>query len=81
MLKQFDVHLLLTGPTGCLRGMVLVTEEDCRAGGVDPCPPTCSDLSMASNCSATCVIGKDYTHGMCIQCLKSLEDLQRLPCL
>lgn len=44
--------------SGCLNNMVLVTEEDCRAGRVEPCPPTCSHLSSASNCTATCVPGK-----------------------
>ncbi|XP_014875306.1 SCO-spondin [Poecilia latipinna] len=53
--------------TGCVSGMVLVKEEDCRAGRVDPCPPTCSDLSMTSNCSATCVIGCRCPHGLYLQ--------------
>uniref|UniRef100_A0A087Y443 SCO-spondin n=1 Tax=Poecilia formosa TaxID=48698 RepID=A0A087Y443_POEFO len=56
-----------TNETGCVSGMVLVKEEDCRAGRVDPCPPTCSDLSMTSNCSATCVIGCRCPHGLYLQ--------------
>uniref|UniRef100_A0A3Q2CH68 SCO-spondin n=1 Tax=Cyprinodon variegatus TaxID=28743 RepID=A0A3Q2CH68_CYPVA len=52
---------------GCVSGMVLVAEEDCNAGRVDPCPPTCSDLSMTSNCSATCVIGCRCPYGLYLQ--------------
>ncbi|KAI4806607.1 hypothetical protein KUCAC02_017425 [Chaenocephalus aceratus] len=40
--------------TGCVEGMVLVTEADCQAGRVEPCPPTCSHLSSSSNCTAAC---------------------------
>ncbi|XP_010767368.1 SCO-spondin, partial [Notothenia coriiceps] len=43
--------------TGCVEGMVLVTEADCQAGRVEPCPPTCSHLSSSSNCTAACVPG------------------------
>ncbi|KAI9545246.1 hypothetical protein NQZ68_037826 [Dissostichus eleginoides] len=41
--------------TGCVEGMVLVTEADCQAGRVEPCPPTCSHLSSSTNCTAACV--------------------------
>ncbi|KAM4544149.1 SCO-spondin [Fundulus diaphanus] len=53
--------------TGCVSGMVLVTEEDCRAGRVDLCPPTCSDLSLTNNCSATCTIGCRCPYGLYLQ--------------
>uniref|UniRef100_A0A3Q2QHI6 SCO-spondin n=1 Tax=Fundulus heteroclitus TaxID=8078 RepID=A0A3Q2QHI6_FUNHE len=53
--------------TGCVSGMVLVTEEDCRAGRVDLCPPTCSDLSLTTNCSATCTIGCRCPYGLYLQ--------------
>lgn len=43
---------------GCSAGMVLVTEEDCRAGKVEPCLPTCAQLSFSSPCTAACDVGK-----------------------
>lgn len=48
----------LTLCSGCLNGMVLVTEADCQAGRVKPCPPTCAHLSMTGNCTAACVLGR-----------------------
>lgn len=45
--------------SGCLNNMVLVTEEDCLVGRVKSCSPTCSHLSSTSNCTATCVPGKN----------------------
>lgn len=47
--------------SGCLEGMVLVTEEDCRSGGVDLCPPTCSHLSSSGSCTDPCVPGEAAT--------------------
>lgn len=47
--------------TGCVRGMVVVTEEDCQAGRVDPCPPTCSHLSLDRNCTAECILGRMHS--------------------
>ncbi|KAG5268284.1 hypothetical protein AALO_G00210820 [Alosa alosa] len=42
---------------GCVNGMVLVSEADCRGGRVEPCPLTCSGLSSERNCSSACVTG------------------------
>ncbi|XP_039903038.1 SCO-spondin-like [Simochromis diagramma] len=53
--------------TGCVRGMVLVTEEDCQAGRVDPCPPTCSHLSLDRNCTAECISGCRCPYGLYLQ--------------
>nr|XP_040023734.1 SCO-spondin [Gasterosteus aculeatus aculeatus] len=53
--------------TGCVNGMVLVTERDCTAGGVQPCPPTCSHLSMTSNCTAACIPGCRCADGLYLQ--------------
>ncbi|KAK2858572.1 hypothetical protein Q5P01_003192 [Channa striata] len=47
--------------TGCVDGMVLVTEADCQAGRFEPCPPTCSHLSLTSNCTAACVLDGQVT--------------------
>uniref|UniRef100_A0A8C7VBG6 SCO-spondin n=1 Tax=Oryzias sinensis TaxID=183150 RepID=A0A8C7VBG6_9TELE len=44
-----DIH------RGCVGGMVLVTQEDCQTGRVGPCPSICSDLSMTSTCTASCI--------------------------
>uniref|UniRef100_A0A3Q3AAE4 SCO-spondin n=1 Tax=Kryptolebias marmoratus TaxID=37003 RepID=A0A3Q3AAE4_KRYMA len=52
---------------GCASGMVLVTKEDCLAGRVDPCAPTCSDLSMTNNCTATCIEGCRCPYGLYLQ--------------
>uniref|UniRef100_G3N7U1 SCO-spondin n=1 Tax=Gasterosteus aculeatus aculeatus TaxID=481459 RepID=G3N7U1_GASAC len=52
---------------GCVNGMVLVTERDCTAGGVQPCPPTCSHLSMTSNCTAACIPGCRCADGLYLQ--------------
>ncbi|KAK3550975.1 hypothetical protein QTP70_011460 [Hemibagrus guttatus] len=47
-----------TGPqTGCTSGLVLVTDADCAAGRVEPCPLTCLDLNSESNCSSHCMTG------------------------
>ncbi|KAM8881275.1 SCO-spondin isoform 1-T4 [Synchiropus picturatus] len=43
--------------TGCFNGMVLVTAEDCLAGRIKTCPPTCSHLSLSDNCTAACALG------------------------
>ncbi|XP_013879264.1 SCO-spondin isoform X2 [Austrofundulus limnaeus] len=53
--------------TGCVGGMVLVTKEDCLTGRVDPCPSTCSDLSMTNNCTATCIQGCRCPVGLYLQ--------------
>ncbi|TKS88049.1 SCO-spondin Precursor [Collichthys lucidus] len=53
--------------TGCVNGMVLVTEADCQAGRVEPCPPTCSHLSSTSNCTAACVQGCRCPDGLYLQ--------------
>ncbi|CAG5895700.1 unnamed protein product [Menidia menidia] len=53
--------------TGCVRGMLLVTEEDCQAGRVSPCPPTCTDVSMTTNCTATCTEGCRCPSGFYLQ--------------
>uniref|UniRef100_A0A3P8NP04 SCO-spondin n=1 Tax=Astatotilapia calliptera TaxID=8154 RepID=A0A3P8NP04_ASTCA len=53
--------------TGCVRGMVVVTEEDCQAGRVDPCPPTCSHLSLDRNCTAECISGCRCPYGLYLQ--------------
>ncbi|XP_029943604.1 SCO-spondin, partial [Salarias fasciatus] len=53
--------------TGCVNGMTLVTEEDCRAGTADPCPPTCSQLGSTDNCSAPCVPGCRCPPGLFLQ--------------
>lgn len=41
--------------------MVLVTEADCQAGRVEPCPPTCSHLSLTNNCTAGCILGRMHS--------------------
>lgn len=38
--------------------MVLVTEKDCQTGRVEPCPPLCSHLSLTSNCTDECILGR-----------------------
>ncbi|KAM9774698.1 SCO-spondin [Syngnathus typhle] len=43
--------------TGCVNGMVLVSEADCLTGRVEPCPPTCSHLSFTNNCTEECKPG------------------------
>ncbi|KAI3355049.1 hypothetical protein L3Q82_017927, partial [Scortum barcoo] len=53
--------------TGCVDGMVLVTEADCQAGRVEPCPRTCSHLSLTSNCTATCILGCRCPNGLYLQ--------------
>uniref|UniRef100_A0A3Q3NA32 SCO-spondin n=1 Tax=Mastacembelus armatus TaxID=205130 RepID=A0A3Q3NA32_9TELE len=53
--------------TGCVSGMVLVTERDCQAGRVEPCPPTCSDLSLIHNCTEACVLGCRCPSGLYLQ--------------
>ncbi|KAF7648727.1 hypothetical protein LDENG_00152740 [Lucifuga dentata] len=53
--------------TGCINDMMLVTEEDCRAGRVEFCPPTCSHLSLTHNCSSTCVPGCRCPGGLYLQ--------------
>lgn len=53
-------ELCLFGCSGCINGMVLVTEADCQAGMVEPCPPTCSHLTSTSNCTATCILGRTH---------------------
>ncbi|XP_072234960.1 SCO-spondin [Leuresthes tenuis] len=53
--------------TGCVSGMVLVTKEDCQARRVKPCPPTCTDLSMNTNCTASCVVGCRCPNGSYLQ--------------
>ncbi|KAF0028339.1 hypothetical protein F2P81_019426 [Scophthalmus maximus] len=42
--------------TGCVNGMLLVTDADCQAGRVGPCPPTCAHLSLTNNCTAACTL-------------------------
>uniref|UniRef100_A0A667YJF4 SCO-spondin n=1 Tax=Myripristis murdjan TaxID=586833 RepID=A0A667YJF4_9TELE len=53
--------------TGCVGGMVLVTEADCLAGRVEPCPPTCSQLSLTNNCTGTCELGCRCPDGRYLQ--------------
>uniref|UniRef100_A0A3B4TCW3 SCO-spondin n=1 Tax=Seriola dumerili TaxID=41447 RepID=A0A3B4TCW3_SERDU len=53
--------------TGCANGMVLVTEADCQAGRVEPCPPTCSHLSLTNNCTAACILGCRCPSGLYLQ--------------
>uniref|UniRef100_A0A3Q3F4P0 SCO-spondin n=1 Tax=Labrus bergylta TaxID=56723 RepID=A0A3Q3F4P0_9LABR len=53
--------------TGCVNNMVLVTESDCRAGRVEPCPPTCSHLSSTSNCTEACILGCRCPDGLYLQ--------------
>ncbi|KAA8580474.1 hypothetical protein FQN60_013432, partial [Etheostoma spectabile] len=53
--------------TGCVNSMVLVTEADCHAGRVEPCPPTCSHLSLTSNCTAACILGCRCPDGLYLQ--------------
>uniref|UniRef100_UPI0009B47557 SCO-spondin n=2 Tax=Monopterus albus TaxID=43700 RepID=UPI0009B47557 len=53
--------------TGCLNGMVLVTEQDCQAEGVQSCPSTCSHLSLTNNCTAACVPGCHCPDGLHLQ--------------
>ncbi|KAM9839429.1 LOW QUALITY PROTEIN: SCO-spondin [Aulostomus maculatus] len=53
--------------TGCVGEMVLVTEADCQAGRVKPCPPTCSQLSSTNNCSAACAPGCRCPDGTYLQ--------------
>ncbi|XP_062336365.1 SCO-spondin [Osmerus eperlanus] len=64
--------------TGCSNGMVLVQERDCQAAMLDPCPPTCSDLSSATNCSSTCLPGCRCAPGLFLQngrCVSSSQCL------
>lgn len=44
--------------SGCVNGMVLVTEKDCQTGRAEPCPPLCSHLSLTSNCTDECILGR-----------------------
>nr|XP_043901345.1 SCO-spondin [Solea senegalensis] len=53
--------------TGCANGMVLVTELDCHTGRVDPCPPTCSHLSLTNNCTTECILGCRCPVGLYLQ--------------
>nr|XP_054607228.1 SCO-spondin-like [Nothobranchius furzeri] len=55
-----------TEATGCARGMVLVTKEDCQAGRVDLCSFTCLDLNKA-NCTAACTVGCRCPFGLYLQ--------------
>ncbi|XP_061877505.1 SCO-spondin isoform X1 [Entelurus aequoreus] len=62
--------------TGCVSGMVLVSEEDCQAGRVQSCPPTCSHLSFTNNCTEECTIGCRCPNGMYLQggqCVKASQ--------
>ncbi|XP_028290490.1 SCO-spondin [Gouania willdenowi] len=74
--------------TGCAADMVLVTEEDCRAGRSEPCPPTCSQLSLNYSCSSGCVQGcrcpdgRFLQDGRCVnssQCVCLWEEQTLLP--
>ncbi|XP_023806195.1 SCO-spondin [Oryzias latipes] len=56
-----DIH------RGCVGGMVLVTQEDCQTGRVGPCPSICSDLSMSSTCTASCIEGCRCSSGLYLQ--------------
>lgn len=47
--------------SGCVNGMVLVTQADCQTGKVELCPPTCSQLSFPSNCTVACVVGGSHS--------------------
>uniref|UniRef100_A0A3P8V8E3 SCO-spondin n=1 Tax=Cynoglossus semilaevis TaxID=244447 RepID=A0A3P8V8E3_CYNSE len=53
--------------TGCVNGMVLVTEKDCQTGRVEPCPPLCSHLSLTSNCTDKCILGCRCPSGLYLQ--------------
>ncbi|KAK7881858.1 hypothetical protein WMY93_030267 [Mugilogobius chulae] len=50
--------------TGCMNGMVLVTEADCQRRKVKPCPPTCSHLGHKNNCTGECVPGCRCPQGL-----------------
>ncbi|XP_068160698.1 SCO-spondin [Antennarius striatus] len=53
--------------TGCMNGMILVTEADCQAGRVSSCPPTCSHPTLIINCTAACVPGCRCPGGLYLQ--------------
>ncbi|XP_073720146.1 SCO-spondin isoform X2 [Misgurnus anguillicaudatus] len=53
--------------TGCTGGMVLVKESDCLAGGIDPCPLSCSDLYYQTNCTSNCTTGCRCPPGLLLQ--------------
>uniref|UniRef100_A0A8D3EE01 SCO-spondin n=1 Tax=Scophthalmus maximus TaxID=52904 RepID=A0A8D3EE01_SCOMX len=53
--------------TGCVNGMLLVTDADCQAGRVGPCPPTCAHLSLTNNCTAACTLGCRCPEGLFLQ--------------
>uniref|UniRef100_A0A665VKH1 SCO-spondin n=1 Tax=Echeneis naucrates TaxID=173247 RepID=A0A665VKH1_ECHNA len=53
--------------TGCVNGMVLVTEADCQAGRLEPCPPTCAHLRLTNNCTTACTIGCRCPSGLYLQ--------------
>ncbi|XP_077410354.1 SCO-spondin [Vanacampus margaritifer] len=62
--------------TGCVNGMVLVSETDCLTGRVEPCPPTCSHLSFTNNCTEECKPGCRCPNGMYLQggqCVKASQ--------
>ncbi|MGH0153391.1 UNVERIFIED_CONTAM: hypothetical protein FKN15_041924 [Acipenser sinensis] len=52
---------------GCAPDMVYMTEEDCEAGSLDPCPLSCRDLSAEANCSMQCVEGCRCPPGLYLQ--------------
>ncbi|XP_019729253.1 SCO-spondin-like [Hippocampus comes] len=53
--------------TGCVNGMVLVSEADCLSGRFEPCPPICSHLSFTNNCTEECKPGCRCPNGMYLQ--------------
>ncbi len=56
-LQTVMCSLLRLFAAGCTGGMILVEEEDCLAGELDPCPVTCSDLHSERNCTLNCTTG------------------------
>ncbi|KAI5606502.1 SCO-spondin, partial [Silurus asotus] len=68
--QSCNTHQCGTGTdtqTGCTNGLVLVTDADCAAGRVEPCPLTCSDLNSESNCSSNCITGCRCPIGLFLQ--------------
>ncbi|XP_056155186.1 SCO-spondin [Lampris incognitus] len=53
--------------TGCVNGMVIVTEADCLMGRVESCPLTCSHLSLTTNCTEKCIQGCRCPDGLYFQ--------------
>ncbi|GAA6107134.1 SCO-spondin isoform X2 [Tachysurus ichikawai] len=68
--QSCNTHQCGTGTdsqTGCATGLVLVTDADCAAGRVEPCPLTCLDLNSENNCSSHCMTGCRCPVGLFLQ--------------